>query len=483
VLSGFFYLSSLLVYLRFGAPAGDARPGKFSLYILSFFLFICALLSKTVTATLPVAIGLILWWKRPKLVIKDIIPLLPMLMAGAGMGLVTVWMEKYHVKAAGDGWSLSFIERLLVAGRALWFYLAKLVWPHRLTFIYPRWNIDPANPAHYIYPAAFLVLLAFLYFLRRKIGRGPLAGAGFFVVSLIPALGFFDVYPFRYSYVADHFQYLASLGIIAVITGTGCSWLLRRQQYRKTAGLPAAVLLLAALGTLTFRQSGIYRDIKTLWQDTLAKNPACWMAYNNLGIYYLQQGNQDQAEGCFQKAVFVDPGKADHRSNLGLLHLSQGLLPEALADFKIAVRLEAEDSRTHYNLGQAYLQMDSLPQAEAELKKAILLNIDYAKAHCNLGIVYFKQKKYSRAELELKIARALNPGLYQAGYCLALTCWNRGKTAEAEAEFLRTLQVQPDFPVAEYDLGRLYLELGRRREAEARFRSLRQKHPEFIEAK
>jgi len=481
VLSGFFYLSALLAYFRFDDPENGGGQRRFSQYALSLFLFFCALLSKTVTASLPVAILLILWWKRPKLASKDVLPLLPMLLAGAGMGLVTIWMEKHHVQAVGDDWSLSFIGRLLVAGRAIWFYLAKLAWPCNLTFIYSKWNVDTARPGLYLFPLAFFLLSASLYYLQKRIGRGPLAGVAFFAVSLVPALGFFDVYPFRYSYVADHFQYLASLGVLTIIIGAGVSWFRGHQSYHRTVGLPAAVLLLAALWTLTFRQTRIYHNSETLWQDTIAKNPSCWMAYNNLGIYYLQKGNQDQAEVCFQKAVLIDPGKVDQRSSLGLLHLSKGSLPEALDDFKKATILAPDDSRTHYNLGQTYIQMDSLPQAEAELKKAISINNNYAKAHCNLGIVYHKQKKYSLAEQELKLARALNPSLYQADYYLALIFWGRCKRAEAEAGFLWVLKIQPDFPEAEYDLGRLYLEMGRPREAEAIFRGLQQRHPGFIE--
>jgi Tfp pilus assembly protein PilF len=478
LLSGFFYLAALLAYLDYDDPAKGRSGGRFPVYILSFFLFVCALLSKTITASLPVAISVILWWKRPRLSLKDAVPLVPMLAAGTGMGLVTVWLEKNHVQAFGAEWSLGFIERVLVAGRALWFYLAKLAWPFHLTFIYPRWQVEANDPTQYIYPAAFLVMF---YLIRHKAGKGLLAGAGFFVISLIPALGFFNVYPFRYSYVADHFQYLASLGIVSGVAGIA-GWLANRasQQVRK-AVIAAVAVMLSVFGVLTFRQSMIYRDTETLWRDTISKNPGCWMAYNNLGIYYLQQGEEEKAEACFLKAVSIDSSKADQRNNLGLLHLSRGLLPEALGDYKEAVRLDPNDSRTHYNLGLVYLQMDSLPQAEGALKKAVLVNSGHAKARCNLGLIYLRQKKYNMAEQELKLARALNPELYQADYYLAKCRSQRGDLSGAEALLLRVLQKRSDFPDAEYDLIQIFLKTGRTSRAQAGLRSLRERHPEFFE--
>src|SRR4029077_7938932 len=120
---------------------------------------------------------------------------------------VTVWMEKTHVGATGEEWNMSSMERVLVAGRALWFYADKLVWPHPLIFFYPRWAIDAGAAWQYLFPSAALALCAALWFARERIGRGPLAAVLVFAGVLTPALGFFDIYPFRYSFVADHFQY------------------------------------------------------------------------------------------------------------------------------------------------------------------------------------------------------------------------------------------------------------------------------------
>jgi hypothetical protein len=127
-----------------------------------------------------------------------------------------VWMEQTHVGASGDEWNLSLVERVLVAGRAVWFYAAKLVWPYPLVFVYPRWTIDTHAWWQYIFPLGVLAVIGGLWWARARIGRGPLAAVLIFCGVLVPAIGFFNVFPYRYSFVADHFQYHASIALIAL---------------------------------------------------------------------------------------------------------------------------------------------------------------------------------------------------------------------------------------------------------------------------
>jgi Flp pilus assembly protein TadD len=477
VLSGLFYLSAMLAYFRFDPPQDDGPPRQFGYYALALLLFLCALLSKTVTATLPAALFLVMWWKRPRLKPSSLLPLLPMLAAGGAMGLLTAWLEKHHVQAQGAEWALSFPERIMVAGKALWFYAGKIFWPVKLTFIYPRWEINGSEPWQYLYPAAFAVLVCGLYLLRNRIGKAAFTAVAFFAVSLVPALGFFDVYPFRYSYVADHFQYLASLGLIAGLAGYSGYWIGRHKSRVKGVSAVAAVSVMVTLGTLTFRQSGIYRDIRTIWRDTITKNPGCWMAYNNLGHLYLRENDRELAEQCFLRAVELDPSRTDQRNNLGLIRLYQGRLAEALSDFGKAAAIDPGDARIRYNRGLAYLQMDSLSQAEREFKQTVLLEDRHSFAHCNLGVIYLRRQEYRLAELELLRSLEFNPGMPQAHYNLAMLHRIRGDRARAEQEYLAALKSMPDFPQALGGLGELYLETGRKREAEVIFRRLNLQYP------
>ncbi|MCH7870261.1 MAG: O-GlcNAc transferase, partial [Planctomycetes bacterium] len=260
ILSAVFYLGALLAYLRFariGPPARSAAAG-WRCYALALLLFVAALLSKTVTCSLPAVILLLLWWKRGRVSWRAFVPLVPMLAIGVGMGLMTVWIEKSHIGATGSEWDLSWVERTLIAGRALWFYLGKLVWPADLMFWYPRWRIDVGEWQQFIYPAAFAGLTAALWISRRRIGRAPIVSLLIFSGTLLPALGFFDVYPMRFSFVADHFQYLACIAPIALLTA-GAARAFARGRMR-AAGCGVAVLLLITLATLTWKQAAVYSD-------------------------------------------------------------------------------------------------------------------------------------------------------------------------------------------------------------------------------
>src|SRR5437016_2762330 len=213
-LSGLFFFCSILTYLNF-----DERRNRLA-YISSLALFVLGLLCKTAIAPLPAIIAVVLWWKRGRVRPReDLLPLLPFFLIGVGAGLFTAWLERIFIGAQGTAFQLSILQRCLIAGRDFWFYLFKLFWPAKLTFIYPRWRIDSGVWWQYLFPVAVLIVLVALWKLRTR-WRGPFAAALIFLGLLFPALGFINVYPFIYSFVADHFQYLACVGPL-VLAGSG----------------------------------------------------------------------------------------------------------------------------------------------------------------------------------------------------------------------------------------------------------------------
>ena len=343
VLSGFFYLSAALAYFRF-APLEQTPmnfAGRRGWYVLALILFVCALLSKTVTCSLPAALLLVLWWKRPKLAWREVAALIPFFAAGIALALVTVWMEKYHV-GAGKDWHLTPVERLLVAGRALWFYAGKLVWPANLSFIYPRWEIDPGAGWPYLFPAAALAVLIGLWLARRRLGKGPLVACLFFAGTLFPALGFIDVYPMRFSFVADHFQYLASIGLLALFAAAGAALLGKLAPKQPIIGPAVGAGCLIVFAVLTWAQAEVYTDLKTLWTDTLEENPGCWLAHNNLGQILFLQKRYDEARRHHEEAVRLKPDDPYHQFNLGKDLWFQEKVGEATRAFAESVRLDPE---------------------------------------------------------------------------------------------------------------------------------------------
>ena len=317
MLSGVFYFGSVLAYLKFD------RTRNVPFYAAALVLFALGLMSKTVIATLPAAMLAIFWWKRGKLSCReDVLPLIPFFLLGTAAGLFTAWVERNLVGAEGSDFNYSIIERVLIAGRAIWFYSVKLLWPLDLIFVYPRWQVSQTVWWQYLFPAAVLLLLAVLVWLSRRC-RAPLAGLLFFIGTLFPVLGFLNAYPFRYSLVADHFQYLASLGIIALVAAGIALQLERRQLWRRPTGYVLCAALLATLTILTWHQSAMYTDIKTLWRATIERNPMAWMAHNNLGAVLLREGQVNEAIVHFRRAVEIDADQVEAQANLGDALLQQ----------------------------------------------------------------------------------------------------------------------------------------------------------------
>ena len=264
-LSTMLYLGSMLTYLEFD----ESR--RRSHYVLALGLFALALLAKSVTVTLPVAMLVIFWWKRGTLAWRrDIGPLVPFFLLSVVSGLMTVWVERKLVGAEGAAFELNYLQRTLLAGRAVWFYLGKLLWPVNLSFTYVRWTIDPSQWWQWIFPIAALIATLALWSIRGR-WRAPLAGWLFFCGTLFPILGFVSLYMFLYTFVADHLQYLASLGIIVVAAAGTARGLNRMSIPARRVGAGLCVVILAALAVLSRRQACLYGEPIKLHQNTLAQ--------------------------------------------------------------------------------------------------------------------------------------------------------------------------------------------------------------------
>ncbi len=384
VLSAVFYFAAALACLRFVAlkePGGPNRL-RWSWYLGALVLFMAALLSKTVTCSLPAALLLVCWWKKGRIQRGDVMPLLPFFVLGAGLGLMTAWIEKYHVGAQGAAWSLTLGERCLIAGRALWFYAGKLAWPVQLTFIYPRWTLETEAGWQWLFPIAAVGIMGGLWLARHRIGKGPLVAVLFFAGTLWPALGFVNVYPMRYSFVADHFQYLAGVGLI-VLAAAGLN--------RAPRVIPATLVVL--LGALTWQQAGIYRDLETLWRDTLAKNPNCWLAHNNLGLLLRNQGCIEEAMEHYHQAIQINPNYAESLNNLGVALADKGWFDEAIENYRKAIRINPNYADALSNLGVALSAQGRFDEAIENQRKAIQINPNSSGALNNLAWILATSSK------------------------------------------------------------------------------------------
>ena len=472
-LSTLFYLLAALAYLDFDRKRGQASEidaarsridfrGLTPCYLLASSLFVLAVLSKTVAATLPAALLVVFWCRRGSLSWRrDALPLLPWFAFGAAAGAFTAWVERRFIGAQGTEFALGWVERCLLAGRVIGFYLGKLFWPSGLIFIYPRWRVSAGDARQYLFPLAVAALLAALWFLRNR-WRGPLAAFLFFGGSLFPALGFVDVYPFRYSYVADHFQYLASLGVIALVVAGWSGWAARGR-------VAVAAVILAGFGFLTWNQSRMYADIDTLYRTTLARNPGCWLAHNNLAGRLVASGRLDEAIGHYAEALRLDPRYPEAYDNLGIALALAGRREEAVANFEGALRLRPDFAEAHYNLGLTLVSAGRLPEAVEHYRAALRLSPNHAEIENNLGVALARLGQPLDAIEHYEQALRLRPGnpdmLANLGNALRMV----GRYGEAIRDLRQALQEEPDSVEAHYNLGLALAAAGRRGEAEAEF--------------
>ncbi|MGH7177926.1 MAG: tetratricopeptide repeat protein, partial [Tepidisphaeraceae bacterium] len=377
VLSTAFYLGAMLAYLRFDPLVAPARPDETprSAWGLSLLFFVCAMLSKTVAATLPAALLLLIWWKRGKIALRDVVPLIPLFLVSIALGWNTARLEKYQVGAIGPEWDFSIPQRIIIAGRALWFYVAKLLVPWNLTFFYPRWEIRSDQLWQFAFPLSLFAVLAALWVMRTRIGRGPLVAVLYFVGTLVPALGFFDVYPMRYSFVADHFQYLACVGIIALVVASCAD--------RVNRGVVCAVL--AAAAVLTWRQCLMYRDIETLWRTTIAQNPDAWLAYTNLAVEQLEKGQVDEPLRLLEKALSIRPDDPETNADIAVPLVRLGRFEQAEDHARRAIAARPRLAAGHASLAEALVQRGRIHEAAESAARAATLSPRTAAHRFNLA--------------------------------------------------------------------------------------------------
>jgi tetratricopeptide (TPR) repeat protein len=484
VLSMIFFLGALLAYGRFNSFWKNEinSPRRRGAYPLAFLLFLLALLAKTATLSFPAVILLIGWWKNGRLPWRrDILPTLPFFGLAIGLSLLTAWLEKNHVGAAGSDFAMTFPERCLVAGRAPWFYLGKLFWPENLCFIYPRWQPDAGSWWLWLFPIAALAALAVPWLGRKKIGRGPATAACFFIGTLFPVLGFMNAYGMRYSFVWDHWVYLSSLGIFAGVAATAANL---AGHFKKPAALFGfAAVLLPLLAILTWRQCGMYADIETLWRTALARNPGSSMVHYNLGTLFVKQGRLVEATSQFQDAIRLTPGYADEHNNLGNVLVKQGRLDEAIGQYREAIRLQPDSAEAHNNLGSVFVKQGQLDEAISHFQDAIRLQPGFAEAHYNLGTALDQQGQFDGAISQFQEAIRLQPDSAEIHYNLGSVLIKQSRLDEAIRQLQDAIRLKSDYAEAHNNLGTALGMNGRLDEAISQYQEAIRLQPDYTEAR
>ncbi|HEV2456538.1 MAG TPA: tetratricopeptide repeat protein [Verrucomicrobiae bacterium] len=457
-LSCFFFLGSLLAGLRFWipelfqpSPACPASPAsKWRYYWLCFALFVCALLSKTDTVPLPAVVLLVVWWKRGKIIWADISPLLLFFATAIATGLMTRYQE-HNLGAHGKDFVISWVDRFLIAGRDFWFYLGKLFWPYPLMTIYPRWKIAPSPSLAWLSLLAFVPLAIVLWFARRSWGRPVFVAMAYFGGLLFLTLGFFNIYYFTYSFVADHFQYLASMGPLALACAAIAVGYRRLGKLQLIVAPLTAAFLLALLGFLTWGQCRAYANTEALWRTTITRNPGAYMAYANLGNALLTDGKADEAIAQFQKSLALHPDPQIYH-NLGTALLKMGKPEEACADFKKSLEIQPDFAEGYSDIGAYYLEAGSPNMAVGYFQKAMNMQTNDPFYPYNLGNVYSQKGQPDVAIRYWEDAVTVAPDFAPAQNALGNAFSTKGQATKAVEHWRNALAAQPGLVSAQVNL-------------------------------
>lgn len=422
-----FYLAALLAYLKFD------ENGQQRSYVTALFCFLLAMLSKGAAAALPVVLLMCVLWRRNGLRPRDLIRTIPFFVVAAGMSLVEIWFQYFRSIADEIVRDDSFVARVAGAGWCVWFYFYKALVPLNLSFVYPRWTIEPTNPLSHVPNLAILALFFCAWKRRRTWGRSVLFAGSYFVITLAPVLGFFNIFFMKYSLVADHYQYLSIIAPIALLTAGG--WTLLSSFDRGWCRLVyvGSALLIVLLGSTSWRQTRAYENHVTLWQDTIQKNPDCWLAHYNLANIYSERRQWKVAAEHYQQTLRINAEDAWAHHNLGLVLEHQGRLDEAAESYERSFQIDPTLSDAQYNLGNLRLRQSRPDEAIAHFQAALRVNPRLTNAETNLATILERQGKIESAMAHYRRALVLNPANVQAHLNLGQLLLKEGDRPSGEA--------------------------------------------------
>ena len=411
LLSAFFYFAAVLTWLRY---AEAPRPLR---YVSALVLFAAGMLCKSIVVTLPAAFLILQWWRCGSVTRADLLRTLPFFLVGIAIALAD--MSFYESKNISFDYSVA--ERVLIAARALWFYIGKLAWPVDLAVIYARWDVSVSDLVGWGYVAAALALAALFWFLRNRIGRGPLACVLFFAVTLFPVLGFFDFGYMNISFVADRYQYLAGIGAIVLFCGAASCAAARLSPPGQKAAKASALALLVLLAVATWNQSGVYKDDIAFFAHSVSVNSESSWAHHYMGVTFFSLGRYVEAGNHLRRSAELNPG-VDSFLTLALFFKELRRYGESLEAYRSAIEADPGSVRAHVEMGNLLFSMGRYEESIEIIRRVPSLWSDHPEihiAHYFMGEASFRLNRLDDAEKHYENALRAKPDFKGAANRLA----------------------------------------------------------------
>ena len=478
--SGLFFLLSILFFIEWQRLKDSGQTGRtLWMYALVLLFAALAMASDSTTVVLPVVLCLCAWWMDVRWFGRIFWKLLPIFFLSLVFGIASLWTQALRAPAGAELFRLSG-QNLATAGAAAWFYLSKLIWPYPLMVAYPRALIDPGKPFLLLPLLTVVGALVILGLNRNKWARPWFFAVTYFVVVLFPVLGLIDNSFFEYSPVFDHFQYLASMGPLA-LAGAGVVWLANLAASARLwvqTGLGAIAAL--TLGISTWQYAHVFKDDGTLWTYVLEKDPRSWLAYKNLGMLSSSVGKIDEAIGYFQKSLEINPTNPASLNALGLLFEQKGKVEDATSQFNKAIESNPNYNAAHENLGNIYATNGELEKAISEYEKALETDPNNPDLLVSLGVALAQKGDAVGGMGQFAKALALYPNSVEAHYNLGNALLQTGDADAAVVHYRKAEELDPgDFRIHN-NLGRALAQKNELDDAIAEFRKANEGDPNNV---
>ena len=470
-LSMLLYLLTLLAWLRFDDAQhkrfDDAQHKRFDdkrktlWYILAIACFALALLAKTSIVMLPVVLLGIAWWRRKTIAWRDLLLAAPMFALSALAGAVTVFFQYSRAITTDIAAPAGPLAQAAMAGKVVWFYLYKTVWPVELTIVYERWDATASALTDFL-PLIAAILLATVIWLFRKRWTRPFAmGLGYFAVTLLPVMGLLNMSFMQHSFVSDHLQYVSIIGVISLIAGLAW-WPFRNLGFwLKALAAVLAACVVGGLAMMTWQRAHTFASAEALWRDVTEKNPTAAVGWDSLAMALAKnEQTRTEAINCYSRAIELSPDNASTYVNRGGLYISMNKLEQAMADFQAAAAIEPELASAHGNIGLIYSEMRKYDEAMAAYNRALASDPTHVASYSGRGKIHMLRGETEKAMEDFDRAVRYAPHI-------ALTHYNRGNVhvrlkdfKAAIGDFTRAIELDPEMMAAYFNRGVAYQATG-----------------------
>jgi protein O-mannosyl-transferase len=449
-----FLLLSLLFYLRANEPETDIGR-HYMLLTVSVVLYIVSLLSYAIGMTFFLVL-LVLdiyplrkfdagsgWWKSSTNR-RTLLEKIPFAAAALSIAMVTVCIRmasagvwKKPVPLANFG----LIERFMQAMYIWAYYIWRPWYPVNLSPVYTTLvSFNPLSPVFINSAILVIGIVTLMILLRRRWPLG-LALVICYLLLLVPVLGVLE-HP---HYPCDRYSIIVSI-LWSILMA---AWL----AHPKTKTLPfrislvLSIIVIATFGLLTFRQTHVWTNSKTLFAHTIKTlNDDTYRSeiYWRLGNVYQLEGNTEEAIRQYKNAVRISPDFLLAQKDICLTLLKQNKLDEAIACFNEVLRQKKDTAEVHCNLATALIMQKKYDDAIKHLAKALELDLNYPNVHYKMGTTLLAAGRLQEAVAFLNEALKTNASQAEVYVKLGTAYTQLGEYGPATQNFRKTLGLDPN---------------------------------------